>query len=60
MHQKMNFAILICIFSQHMVTMKSAVDDIEYGTPNDEFAIDLIQLNNVHMLTLTDICPLYA
>ncbi len=40
--------------------MKASVDDVKYGTLNEDIHIAVYQLSNVQAVTFTDVFPVYA
>ncbi len=40
--------------------MKSSVDDVKYGTYNEDIFISVYQLSNVQAVTFTDIFNVYV
>lgn len=42
------------------VTMKAGVDDVKYGTFNEDIHIKVYQLSNVQAVTFTDVFPVYV
>jgi hypothetical protein len=50
---------LILLF-QHPVTIKAGVDDVKYGTFNEDIHIKVYQLSNVQAVTFTDVFQVYV